>query len=67
MKWSKDKPIVNGFFWYKKNKTAKPEICELCYVTDPRIESTTYWTAFDNFTYLDKVNGLWCGPIFPPK
>lgn len=57
MKWTKERPEVDGWYWFFD--VADPEIVE---VKDNHV----YWTRSGDCS-LDELDGEWSGPIPEPE
>lgn len=80
MRWSKDKPTVRGWYWYRGDYHASPDEVQpvVIYVAPSDWYSDTplkegeagrlvAWQPFMDYSNeLDAFEGEWSGPIQPP-
>jgi len=60
MKWTKDKPKVDGYYWYRDKYTAKPKIHGYS-------AGIVYPIGINEEYYVEEFNGEWAGPIPLPR
>lgn len=66
MEWSKNKPKVDGFFWYAMNDNREPITIVEVYDINTSMPSIS-WIGTDVDKDLNKINGYWFGPISAPE
>ena len=59
MKWQ-DKPTKDGYYWLHR-KGLIDDICEVCDM------ETVYFIGSNYEFLLRDIEGLWYGPLSPPK
>lgn len=67
MKWTKELPKCDGFYWYKKNIGDNLDIVQVRYTDDP--ELTMVWFNGGEITESLRLHtgAFWSGPIPEPE
>lgn len=65
MKFSKNIPSKEGFYWYRCSPEHEPRVREL--VFDPDDESLSVYEGHGEFNFIENYEGEWAGPLVPPN
>ena len=70
MKWTSEKPVVYGYYWYRAyecdSKTSFGRT-EMLLVSNREWGLEVTWMGYEPTCGLSDLNGEWYGPIEPPK
>jgi len=59
--WKKEKPNIDGFYWYRETQDSEPEILEVWGKTQVAICGSEFPCT------VEEKQGEWFGPLEPPK
>jgi hypothetical protein len=68
-RWTRERPIEPGWYWWHNEPFNKAEMCRLCYPLNRGFDGRTLVAKFTDGSNVKvkELPGLWQGPILPSE